>query len=248
MSGPLGGHAGYQRRFGEKAGRRMMTKGIKPGSYVLVKYVKPARTHQDEDIADYEGTLAEKRMSSQDRESHVVLKDVLKLLDGKIVGYEQTKQVHDVFIEDCQVVEKRDQPNKVLAKEAAKEAAAAEAAEAARENASSSVMPMGDAMGMGMGMGMCGGMMGGMMPAGGGMMPACGGMMPAQMMPMGMMPMMAMSPMGMMPCMPNMGGMGMGMGMGTAGMQGMGMAGGMPGGTAAVAQGARSRSRSGRRK
>lgn len=98
-----------------------MTKGIKVGSYVLVKYFKPWRSGgQEEDIADYEGTIIEKRMSSQDRESHVVLNDVLKLLEGKIVGYEKTKRVYDVFIEDCREVKKRELPNEALAVAAAK--------------------------------------------------------------------------------------------------------------------------------
>mmetsp|Transcript_539 Transcript_539/g.1660 ORF Transcript_539/g.1660 Transcript_539/m.1660 type:complete len:228 (-) Transcript_539:9-692(-) len=171
-----GGQPTWTRWTGGKGGRRMMTRAFKVGSYVRVNYAKPQRPgpsqgtglEQQEDIAEYEGTIVDKRMSSQDRESHVVLKDVLKLDNGRIIGYEKEKKVFDVYIEECKAVDRPDEPN-------AERAAAAEAAERDASN-----MPQCGQQVMGMGM----------MPM---MMP-----MPMPMGMMAMMNPMAMNPMAMM--------------------------------------------------
>eukprot|EP00930_Biecheleria_cincta_P005764 TRINITY_DN106719_c0_g1_i1.p2 TRINITY_DN106719_c0_g1~~TRINITY_DN106719_c0_g1_i1.p2 ORF type:complete len:327 (-),score=72.07 TRINITY_DN106719_c0_g1_i1:366-1298(-) len=200
MSGPCGGFAGLPcPPHGQGGKRRQMTKGIRMGSYVLVKYAKQAKigsNPEDEDIASYEGTLADRYKSSQDRESYVVLKDVLKQKQGKVIGYEQKKRLYEVYIEEATVDEKPEKSNKDRWHEM--EMAIAEAAAGDMECTLSGMNPMNPmAMGamanpmaaagnmapmmMAMGMAMMSNMMGnmcggGMGCMGGGMGNMCGGM------------------------------------------------------------------------
>lgn len=110
MQGPLGGQPGSTRVVG-KGQRRLMTKGIKMGSYVRIAYrVRSVHgSNQAEEDIDYEGTIVDKRIGGQDRESYVELKNALRLdAKGRVVACEKTKRLTDAFIESCQVVEKRD--------------------------------------------------------------------------------------------------------------------------------------------
>eukprot|EP00437_Effrenium_voratum_P028068 CAMPEP_0181404288 /NCGR_PEP_ID=MMETSP1110-20121109/4162_1 /TAXON_ID=174948 /ORGANISM="Symbiodinium sp., Strain CCMP421" /LENGTH=189 /DNA_ID=CAMNT_0023526631 /DNA_START=51 /DNA_END=616 /DNA_ORIENTATION=- len=108
MSGPCGGCAGATRVIG-KGQRRLMTKGIKMGSWVAVSYRVPIKQEIDEnDTGHYEGKIVDKRIGGQDRESFIELKDVLKVdIDGNVIGKEKNKRLIDAFIEDCKVIEKR---------------------------------------------------------------------------------------------------------------------------------------------
>eukprot|EP00930_Biecheleria_cincta_P102424 TRINITY_DN94157_c0_g1_i1.p1 TRINITY_DN94157_c0_g1~~TRINITY_DN94157_c0_g1_i1.p1 ORF type:complete len:270 (-),score=62.28 TRINITY_DN94157_c0_g1_i1:24-833(-) len=109
-SGPCGGVAGAV-RTGGKGQRRMMTRGIKLGSYVRLMYRLPGKMSisQEEDMHDYEGKLVNKRIGAEDRESYVELKDCLKFsLEGKFLGAEKTRRFIDAFIDKCEVCEKRD--------------------------------------------------------------------------------------------------------------------------------------------
>lgn len=88
-----------------------MTKGIKLGSWVAVSYRVPIKQEIDEnDTGHYEGKIVDKRIGGQDRESFIELKDVLKVdIDGNVIGKEKHKRLIDAFIEECKVIEKRDQ-------------------------------------------------------------------------------------------------------------------------------------------
>ncbi|CAE7279014.1 unnamed protein product [Symbiodinium sp. CCMP2592] len=106
----MGGSAGATRVIG-KGQRRLMTKGIKMGSWVAVSYRVPIKQEIDEnDTGHYEGRIIDKRIGGQDRESFIELKDVLKVdIDGNIIGKEKQKRLIDAFIEDCKVIDKRDE-------------------------------------------------------------------------------------------------------------------------------------------
>merc|ERR1719361_3397927 len=164
--------------------------------------------HIDEKV-DYEGTIIDKRVGGENRESFVELKDCIQLNDrGEIVAKDDKKRLIDAFIEGCDITEKTERP---LSPELAK-AQAGKNGQGESNDASAGTTGM---MPMSMGMG-------GMMPM------AMVGMMPMGMgMPMAMMPMgMGAMPMGMMQMGMNPGMMGMQMPCG--GMQGCPQGGAMP--------------------
>jgi len=111
MSGPLGGQPGAAPRAGKgQSKRRMHLKGLRMGSYVLISYREKRPGHLDEKV-DYEGTLVDKRVGWENRESYVELKDCLQLNDrGEIVAREDKKRLIDAFIEDCDIIEKVERP------------------------------------------------------------------------------------------------------------------------------------------
>lgn len=230
----MGGNPGAARIVG-KGTRRLMTKGIRMGSFVRVIYREPKEAGKSEKETIVEGKLCDKRVGGQDRESYVELADCMELdAEDRLISVEKKRRVCDAFIELCKVVEKRDPAELEPAPKPVEELAVGNTAVQAL-NAMPGMMPdmmptgmqpgsmPGMMTGSGMGAGamsdmMSGGMQG-MMP---GMMPGMmqnpmmmRGMMPGgMMMPMmsGMMPMGMGSPMGMMP-----------MGMSPMGMMNMGM-------------------------
>jgi len=105
MSGPMGGNPGAQPRAGKgNSQRKMPLKGLRMGSFVLICY-REKRGHQDEKV-DYEGTIVDKRVGWDNRESYVELKDCVKLnRDGEIIAREGKKKLIDAFIDDCEAAD-----------------------------------------------------------------------------------------------------------------------------------------------
>eukprot|EP00931_Biecheleriopsis_adriatica_P108129 TRINITY_DN82468_c0_g1_i1.p1 TRINITY_DN82468_c0_g1~~TRINITY_DN82468_c0_g1_i1.p1 ORF type:complete len:232 (+),score=65.29 TRINITY_DN82468_c0_g1_i1:67-762(+) len=197
MSGPMGGHSGYQKTFGP-AGRgkkRFVTKGFKLGSYVIIKY-----KHGNGPAVDYEGKIVDKRVGSEDKESFVELKNCLTLNeDGKIVAIDASKRLIDSYIEECKMAEKRETvPQIEVQADADAAAGKAPAPKSEDDDDNKAAMPAPAMMMPGMMQPM---MMQGMMP--GMMQPTM--MQPAMAMPGMMMPGMMMP--AMMPVMPMMPGM-----------------------------------------
>ncbi|CAE7229598.1 unnamed protein product [Symbiodinium natans] len=100
---------------------RGMERSLKEGSKGMMthdadcsvgrRYRVPIKQEIDEnDTGHYEGRIIDKRIGGQDRESFIELKDVLKVdIDGNIIGKEKNKRLIDAFIEDCKVIDKRDE-------------------------------------------------------------------------------------------------------------------------------------------
>merc|ERR1719433_2162407 len=107
----MGGQPGAALRAGKgQSNRRMHLKGLRIGSYVIIQYREKKHGHIDAKV-DYEGTLVDKRVGWENRESYVELKDCLQLNDrGEIVAREDKKRLIDAFIEDCDVVDKKERP------------------------------------------------------------------------------------------------------------------------------------------
>eukprot|EP00441_Pelagodinium_beii_P038525 CAMPEP_0197633070 /NCGR_PEP_ID=MMETSP1338-20131121/9517_1 /TAXON_ID=43686 ORGANISM="Pelagodinium beii, Strain RCC1491" /NCGR_SAMPLE_ID=MMETSP1338 /ASSEMBLY_ACC=CAM_ASM_000754 /LENGTH=208 /DNA_ID=CAMNT_0043204659 /DNA_START=49 /DNA_END=672 /DNA_ORIENTATION=- len=161
MSGPMGGTSGAVRIVG-KGQRRLMTKGMKLGSYVHVSYRVPIKQEIDEnDTGQYKGKIVDKRIGGQDRESWIELKEVLKVdEDGNVLAKEKNKRLIDAFIEECKVIEKPTESFDEIKTVADQEAA--EAAETAAEEGEGGMMMPGM---MNPGMMMMQNMMQGMMAA-----------------------------------------------------------------------------------
>lgn len=173
----MGGGAGSARIVG-KGQRRLMTKGIRMGSYVRIYYRVPGKPGAGEKEIEYEGKIVDKRVGGQDRESYVELENCMELdPQGRLVETTPRKRLIDAFIELCKVVEKRETPPEPAPKPV-------------EEPPPPPMMTVGNGMmpgtlpggmpGMmpGMMQGMAPGMMQGMMP---GMMPGQGMMMQGQM-------------------------------------------------------------------
>ncbi|CAE7257186.1 unnamed protein product, partial [Symbiodinium necroappetens] len=63
--------------------------------------------YEENERLDFEGTIADKRVGWDNRESYVELKECLRLnRDGEIVEVVGKKQLYDAFIEEVEVVEK----------------------------------------------------------------------------------------------------------------------------------------------
>jgi len=209
MSGPLGGQPGAAPRGGKGPGqRRMLLKGLKMGSYVLICYREKKGLGYVEERVDYEGTIVDKRVGWDNRESYVELKDCIRLNSkGEIAVRGGKKRLFDAFIEDCEVVERSDRP--LSAELAAAEgliAGTPEDSSSGAQTGCTGFVPAGCMMPMGMGMGammpmmMAGGMPMGMpLAMGAGLPMGMGSGMPMAMgagMPMGMACPMPMMPMG----------------------------------------------------
>merc|ERR1719247_2132689 len=109
MMGPMGGHSGARAPGKGNSQRKMPMKGLRIGSYVLICY-REKKGHVEEKV-DYEGTIADKRVGQDNRESYVELKDCVKLNNnGEIIAREGKKRLVDAFIEDCDVIDKDDRP------------------------------------------------------------------------------------------------------------------------------------------
>mmetsp|Transcript_89501 Transcript_89501/g.158883 ORF Transcript_89501/g.158883 Transcript_89501/m.158883 type:complete len:312 (-) Transcript_89501:184-1119(-) len=107
MSGPMGGIAGMVRQK-PVSNRRMPTRGFKMGSYVKICYRCSGKHGGEEDNADYEGKLVDKRIGGEDRESYVTLKDCLMFdLDGNFLEKLKSKKLVDAYVETCELADKR---------------------------------------------------------------------------------------------------------------------------------------------
>jgi len=88
----------------------MMTKGLRMGSYVRICYQEKGPGHVD-DKCDYEGTIVDKRIGGQDRESYVELQDCIRIGSyGEIIAKEKKKRFIDAFIVECGVTDKVERP------------------------------------------------------------------------------------------------------------------------------------------
>jgi len=183
ISGPMGGVQGVVKRGGKGSGkkggfpsrRKMPLKGLRKGWHIMMLY----RERPDGALLDqkyyYEGTITDKRVGWDNRESYVELSGCLKLNEeGEIISKEGTKRLFDAFIDECDEVEEIERPYSTAYKAA---------------------------HGIG---GMVGSSTSSSSGEGGGMMPGMMGMMPMGM-PMMMPQMMGMPMMGMMPAAPMMG-------------------------------------------
>eukprot|EP00439_Symbiodinium_sp_Y106_P060412 s1985_g8.t3 len=173
-SGPCGGVAGAAPRGGKGPGqRRMLLKGLRLGAHVSIRYREKEGPGVFEERLDFEGTIADKRVGWDNRESYVELKECLRLnRDGEIIELVGKKQLYDAFIEEVEVVEKTErrlsaelraaQQAKAKAKKALGAPGAVPAAQTKGEDSDSDDGPVP---------GMLPGMMFGMGPMGMGMMP-----------------------------------------------------------------------------
>ncbi|CAE7251547.1 unnamed protein product [Symbiodinium natans] len=107
-SGPCGGVAGAAPRGGKGPGqRRMLLKGLRMGAHVFIRYREKKGPGVVEERLDFEGTIADKRVGWDNRESYVELKECIRLnRDGEIIEIVGKKQLFDAFIEEVEVVEK----------------------------------------------------------------------------------------------------------------------------------------------
>ncbi|CAE7546018.1 unnamed protein product [Symbiodinium sp. CCMP2456] len=107
-SGPCGGVAGAAPRGGKGPGqRRMLLKGLRLGAHVSIRYREKKGPGVFEERLDFEGTIADKRVGWDNRESYVELKECLRLnREGEIIEVVGKKQLYDAFIEEVEVVEK----------------------------------------------------------------------------------------------------------------------------------------------
>jgi len=74
----MGGNPGAARVVG-KGQRRLMTKGIRMGSYVRVYYRVPGKPGAAETEIEYEGKIVDKRAGGQDRESYIEIENCMEL-------------------------------------------------------------------------------------------------------------------------------------------------------------------------
>lgn len=148
MSGPLGGQPGAAPRGARGPGkRRMLLKGLKLGSNVLIIYREKQNPGAIEVKITFEGTIADKRVGWDNRESYVELNDCLRLNSkGEILAREGKKRLMDAFIDECEVVEKTE-------RWVSAQLAALEGGSEKRAGGLAAVMPTG-------------GVVGGMMPLG----------------------------------------------------------------------------------
>ncbi|CAE7823232.1 unnamed protein product [Symbiodinium sp. CCMP2592] len=173
-SGPCGGVAVAAARGGKGPGqRRMLLKGLRLGAHVSIRYREKKGPGVFEERLDFEGTIADKRVGWDNRESYVELKECFRLnRDGEIIEMVGKKQLYDAFIEEVEVVEKTErrlsaelraaQQAKAKAKKALGAPGAVPEAQAKGEDSDSDDGPIP---------GMLPGMMFGMGPMGMGMMP-----------------------------------------------------------------------------
>jgi len=79
------------------------------GSYVRITYRCAGKHGAEEDNADYEGKLVDKRIGGEDRESFITLKDCLVFdLSGNFVEKVKSKKLIDAYVQTCEYAEKRD--------------------------------------------------------------------------------------------------------------------------------------------
>jgi len=104
----MGGQPGAVWRAG-KGVRRLMTKGIKIGSYVRITYNVPSKPGQPQEEGFYEGKLVDKRIGADKHESFVELQECIRLDSrGRFVGHEKSKRFVDAYIEEVTITEKRE--------------------------------------------------------------------------------------------------------------------------------------------
>eukprot|EP00441_Pelagodinium_beii_P043863 CAMPEP_0197641392 /NCGR_PEP_ID=MMETSP1338-20131121/15377_1 /TAXON_ID=43686 ORGANISM="Pelagodinium beii, Strain RCC1491" /NCGR_SAMPLE_ID=MMETSP1338 /ASSEMBLY_ACC=CAM_ASM_000754 /LENGTH=200 /DNA_ID=CAMNT_0043214371 /DNA_START=80 /DNA_END=678 /DNA_ORIENTATION=+ len=111
MSGPCGGVSGAPPRGGKGPGqRRMLLKGLRMGAHVFIAYKeKQGGPGAREERNDFEGTIVDKRVGWDNRESYVELKECIRLNADKEIIEEVGKiKLIDAFIEDVQVIEKEE--------------------------------------------------------------------------------------------------------------------------------------------
>ncbi|CAE7323574.1 unnamed protein product, partial [Symbiodinium pilosum] len=85
----------------------MLLKGLRLGAHVAIRYREKRGFGVLEERLDYEGTIADKRVGWDNRESYVELKECIRLnRDGEIIEIVGRKQLYDAFIEEVEVVEK----------------------------------------------------------------------------------------------------------------------------------------------
>eukprot|EP00913_Durusdinium_trenchii_P017393 g16351.t1 len=78
------------------------------GSYVRITYRCAGKHGTEEDNANYEGKLVDKRIGGEDRESFITLKDCLVFdLWGRFVEKLKSKKLIDAYVQTCEHAEKR---------------------------------------------------------------------------------------------------------------------------------------------